>query len=188
MDTAIRTSAGIILAGGKSSRMGRDKAFLKWRGKTFLEHAQLILKRAGVQHIYVSGEYDGDHIIPDAIPNLGPVGGICSAIQKLASRHDSFVFLSIDMPCIKPDLIITLFRQSPSLDACFYKGNFLPCLIRSSEAIANYAHQYKAPISLRTFLHCLNFHELPIIDEKDFFNINTPEQLKEISDENSIPF
>ena len=51
--------AGIVLAGGKSSRMGQNKALLSYRGQPLIEHMQRLIGQAGLQDVYISGDVPG---------------------------------------------------------------------------------------------------------------------------------
>ncbi len=86
---------GYILAGGKSSRMGRDKAFLKIGEKTFLENAVEILKPNcdqvkivlnKSQNHFIEKLPDGISHIFDIHENRGALGGIHAAFQRLRNR------------------------------------------------------------------------------------------------------
>lgn len=78
--------AGIVLAGGRSSRMGRDKALLPWHGRTLLEHMRGLLRQAGAQRVWVSGAYPAFAGIPDRIAHCGPLGGLYS-VAKIGRAH-----------------------------------------------------------------------------------------------------
>src|SRR6516164_8647370 len=67
--------SAVILAGGKSSRMGRDKAFLETGGKTLLARQIEIARFAGATEVFISGHADMDYsafagqVITDRFPN-----------------------------------------------------------------------------------------------------------------------
>jgi len=91
---------GIILAGGQSSRMGTDKAFIKLGNKTLIQHSIDKLKEFCNEIIISSNknfktEYP---IVHDEIKNIGPVGGIISCLSY--SSNDINIVLSCDMPFI----------------------------------------------------------------------------------------
>jgi molybdenum cofactor guanylyltransferase len=98
---------GIILAGGKSSRMGRDKGLIDIGGKRLIDRA-LELISPFCEEIIISTASEkyadlGFQCIPDEITGTGPIGGIYSAL-KASSRDANFV-LSFDMPFIPGKLI-----------------------------------------------------------------------------------
>jgi molybdenum cofactor guanylyltransferase len=98
----------VILAGGKSSRMGSNKAFLKLKGKTFIEH-QIDLLREIFNEIAISANIPSEYnylnipVIQDIYPNKGPLGGIHAALINSCSFY-TFV-LACDMPFVEIDLI-----------------------------------------------------------------------------------
>ncbi len=92
----------IILAGGRSSRMGTDKANLDFGGKTFLE--TIISKAVNLEfnEIIVSGSnYNVKKVkfVPDELVNRGPLGGLYSGF-KAAKNKNCFV-VSVDTPLLK---------------------------------------------------------------------------------------
>lgn len=92
----------VILSGGKSSRMGRDKADLIYQGQTFLQHQIQKGRELGIQDIYVSGYRGGEGSftqIPDREKDLGPLGGMLSCFQEIKEGY--VLVLSIDMPLIR---------------------------------------------------------------------------------------
>jgi molybdopterin-guanine dinucleotide biosynthesis protein A len=78
-----------VLAGGLSSRMGRDKAGLAWQGGTLLGNALSLLVRAGftpaVAGLRIPGAC-GVPVLLDRFEDSGPLGGIETALRSLASR------------------------------------------------------------------------------------------------------
>ncbi len=98
----------VILVGGKSRRMGSNKAFLKLKGKTFIEH-QIDLLREIFNEITISANTPSEYkhlnipIIKDIYPNKGPLGGIYTSLINSSSFY-TFV-LACDMPFVEIDLI-----------------------------------------------------------------------------------
>jgi len=98
----------VILAGGKSSRMGSNKAFLKLKGKTFIE-LQIELLREMFDEIFISAntpseyEYLNLPIFKDVYPDKGPLGGIYTSLINSSSFYT--FMLACDMPFVEPELI-----------------------------------------------------------------------------------
>ena len=103
---------GIILAGGKSSRMGRDKGFMHWQGKPFINHVIDALKPLVNTIIIVSDhvQYDGlgDKRIKDVFPETGPLSGLYSGL--LQTDTDVNLVLSCDIPLISSEILTNLLK------------------------------------------------------------------------------
>lgn len=93
--------SAVILAGGKSSRMGVDKADLYILGKTFLEIQIDKLKRIGIDEIIVSG-YKGRKcdvtIIKDELKDKGPLGGLYTCMKYM--KNSKCLVIPVDVPFI----------------------------------------------------------------------------------------
>ncbi len=93
--------SGAVLAGGASSRMGRDKALIEVDGKPLVVRGVDALRRGGAVRVVVVGGNDhawrtlGLDAIPDTFPGQGPLGGIISALQH--SLSDTVAVLSCDL-------------------------------------------------------------------------------------------
>ena len=104
---------GIVLAGGKSSRFGSNKALYQFEGITLLERS-IHLLTPFCHQVFVSGECEAYKslstvCISDIISDIGPLGGIYSAMMNIDSPH--YLFMTWDMPlmnyeCIKKLLSI----------------------------------------------------------------------------------
>jgi len=115
----------VILAGGKNSRMGRNKAFLKIKGKTFIER-QIELLRKVFDEIIISAntpseyEYLDLHVAEDVFPNKGPLGGIYTGLI-LSNSFYTFM-LACDMPFVEVELIKHLKGLTEGYDAVVPKS------------------------------------------------------------------
>ncbi|HWW97753.1 MAG TPA: molybdenum cofactor guanylyltransferase [Edaphobacter sp.] len=90
---------GYVLAGGRSSRMGRDKALLELAGKPLVHHAVVKLRRVCMEVSVLGDDPALDAYAPlvrDLHPGCGPMGGMEAAL--LHSRYDWNLFLPVDMP------------------------------------------------------------------------------------------
>ena len=109
---------GIILAGGKSKRMGTEKGLINFRGKTMIQYAIEVLEPICDQ-IIISANSNSYDALPypkfsDIFPNSGPMGGIYTGL--LNSRNDLNLVLSCDMPFIKADLLNDLVLNADGND------------------------------------------------------------------------
>lgn len=183
--------AGIILAGGKSSRMGHNKALLPLRGERLVDYAARIIKNAGISDIYVSGEVEGYHAIPDLLPDRGPVGGICSAMHNLGASYTQLLFVPVDMPLISADCVKHLIAFSGKHEAQFFNANPIPCTLQVNEQVLEYTQNIYntiangTDISVKRYLSGINALELKIPPEysDQLFNANTPEEWRRIEHE-----
>lgn len=107
---------GIILAGGKSQRMGKDKALLPFRGKTFLEHIIDALKPLVNNILIVSDhkKYDvfGETRVDDLIKNAGPLAGLYSGLYH--SKTEDNIIVSCDVPLIDITILERLIDENNS--------------------------------------------------------------------------
>ena len=101
---------GAVLAGGASSRMGADKAFIEIDGAPMVVRAAAALEAAGASPVVVVGG-DGARLralgldaVPDRHPGEGPLGGVITALAALDS-HGAGIEAAVTLPCdvISPD-------------------------------------------------------------------------------------
>lgn len=109
----------IILTGGKSSRMGTDKALLELEGKTLLSRAVDLCSKV-CDEILISSDAEehrvGSHrLVADEVKDCGPMGGIYSCLKE-SSNEWNFV-LSVDSPFVTKDFVEFLVSQTKDFDA-----------------------------------------------------------------------
>jgi molybdopterin-guanine dinucleotide biosynthesis protein A len=108
---------GFVLAGGKSSRMGRDKALLEVAGKPLVKRAAELLEplTASVTLIGEPQRYShlGFPVLADRWPGEGPLGGIVTALE--ASRSPWCLILACDMPFLTPEWLAWLCERTVAL-------------------------------------------------------------------------
>lgn len=91
----------ILLSGGKSTRMKRDKASLPFLGSSLLEFQLDKARLLGCRDILVSGDRPGltdARCIPDVFPDRGPLGGLHACLREAAHAH--CIVLGVDMPLL----------------------------------------------------------------------------------------
>lgn len=106
----------VILAGGKSIRMGTDKAMLQLEGETLLERQVRRVRAAGAATVYISCRREADYRIAgtvplfDRVPDGGPLEGIAAALDH--SQQDSLLVLAVDLPSITPEFLAWLLSNA----------------------------------------------------------------------------
>lgn len=105
---------GIILAGGKSKRMGIDKGLMPYRGKAMIEYSiDALLPFCNSILISTSKvEYSrfGFNLVDDEIPESGPIGGLYSCLKR--SNTPLNVCLPCDVPNISREVVEFLIKQA----------------------------------------------------------------------------
>lgn len=189
MDTGKRSRAGFVLAGGKSLRMGADKAFLEFDGQTLLSRA-LGVVAAVCGCVTIVGDPSRSRqygtAVADIFPGCGPLGGIHAA---LASSHSELnLMLAVDMPFVTRELLEFLFAVAETSDAAITvprvgKGFQPLCAIYRREFVATAeaalrAGKYKIDaVFADVSTHVIEESELAAagFSERYFFNVNTPQ-------------
>ena len=105
-----------ILAGGKSSRMGEDKAFLQLGGKALLDIARGTASSV-CDSVAIVGDRQrfGPEAIEDIYPNCGPLGGIHAALAS--TKSDLNLVLAVDMPFIEPKFLRWMLHRAATTAA-----------------------------------------------------------------------
>jgi len=115
---------GLVLAGGKSSRMGTDKTELDYHGKSQLEHAVSLLENNLLNtavSVAVDQQMEKFNIIQDKFVDLGSFGAICSAFQH--DPNKAWLVLATDLPFVTNELIqLLLQKRNPQKIATAIKG------------------------------------------------------------------
>jgi len=172
---------GLVLTGGKSTRMGADKSELEYHGKPQKQFVKELLENQGYKTFYSVQKDNGNgDEIHDTFFNLGPFGGICSAFQK--DPNSAWMVLATDLPFVNEDLVkLLLQKRNPSKVATTVKGKgkqFPEPLITIYEpkaypVLLQYLAQgYSCPRKM------LINSDVEIIEVDDHLirNVNTPDQ------------
>jgi molybdopterin-guanine dinucleotide biosynthesis protein A len=179
---------GLILAGGRSTRMGgNDKVFIALKGKLLLAHLfdrlkpqvdeVVINSNVGVERFH---EF-GTSVIPDILRGyLGPLAGIHAGLT--AFPDDYLLTVAVDLPFIPRDLAARLKAQSDGSHCCYAsdgKNHALAILWPPGIAVAveNFLKEGKHSIRDWLALHGTPVVFQPTPDADIQFNINSPEDL-----------
>jgi molybdopterin-guanine dinucleotide biosynthesis protein A len=128
------TLSAVILAGGKSSRMGRDKAFLEFEGRTLLERQIILAREIGAKEIFIAGRPDANYagfdclILNDKFQNAGPLAGIERALDSASTTH--LLVLAVDLPGLHLNFLRRL------LSACRENLGAIPRIASQIEPLA----------------------------------------------------
>jgi molybdopterin-guanine dinucleotide biosynthesis protein A len=184
---------GFVLAGGKSSRMGADKAFLDFGGQTLLERALTSMGAVcdrtaivGDPARFAKFESPKYAVVADIFPGCGPLGGIHAALVHSSAPLN--LMLAVDMPFVSSELLAFLFAAAENSDATItvprtirglqplcavYRRDF--CTI-AEQALR--AGKYKIDAAfVDVIVRVIEESELAAagFSEQTFFNVNTPQ-------------
>lgn len=164
----------VILAGGKSSRMGVDKSSLVLSGRTLLVHVEDLLLAAG---------FKPKVVVNDLQPGLGPVGGVITALQNTESPY--VMFLGCDMPFLSLDLLGDFFESAIKLKSAIFtrhaKGLGFPFFLLREDLNKVQQQVDNNELSLQCLANALSARVWKPSRrfESQLFNINSPEDLAE---------
>lgn len=179
---------GIILAGGKSSRMGRDKGFVEINGAYMIEHVIAAVAPCVTSLVIVANHDNyrqfGYPVIKDIIPECGPMGGIYTGLLHSSTMQN--IVVSCDIPFITPSVISHLATATTEADVlCVsHSGKREPLCARYRKICAlkmapflesgNYRmNEFLSSVNTQLYLA----HSIPGFDTIQLANINTPLEL-----------
>lgn len=185
---------GIILAGGKSSRMGTDKGFLKLNNKAFIEYSIEALQPLVSQMLIVSNNPDYEVFrlkrVDDLIKDAGPLAGIYSGLKH--SKTDYNLVLSCDIPLIKKEVLEKLIEaEDGDFDILQIESNGrsmpLIAMYKKTCETTFYKLLQKDERRLHVAMNQFKVKNVVLDPENDLYttNINTPEELKTIAHVNN---
>ncbi len=186
------TITAVLLAGGKSRRMGQDKATLLFRGSPMWQIQLQLLRELKPTELLVSAQADPPwrpsdaKFVADAEPSCGPISGIAAALSRIS--NDYLIVLAIDMPFMTESYLRSLCeRIEPG-------RGVVPMIENRAEPLATvYPRDAKAEFHdalsgddfslqslVRTLIAADKLFPIQVSDsEKDLFrNLNEPPDLK----------
>jgi len=107
--------SAVLLAGGKSRRMGQDKSTILFRNAPLWRNQVDLLRKLQLQELFVSAQTDppwrpGDiEFVPDDQPSRGPLSGIAAALSRISCGH--LLALAIDMPFMTESYLRSLYEK-----------------------------------------------------------------------------
>ncbi|VAX36239.1 Molybdenum cofactor guanylyltransferase [hydrothermal vent metagenome] len=183
---------GLVLAGGKSTRMKMDKSLLNYHGKTQVEFCYDLLqnfcKKVFVSNRQEQTQLQGHNRLPqinDTFLNMGPMGGILSALKEFPKTP--WLVLACDLPFVTKEVLeILLGKRNLFKYATAYQSdhNAFPeplCAVYEAKMYNQFlkflAQGYQCP---RKVLINSNIKMIQQIQKKSLDNINHPEEYQEV--------
>lgn len=165
--------SAVILAGGLSTRMGRDKSKLRLGRLTLTGILRRTCQEAGLTVRVVRR---------DAVPRCGPLGGLVTGLTR--TRSDALVFLSCDMPFVSARLIRRLVREarrSQHQQSVFFAdgaGVGFPCLLWKANLPQVEQQIRRSSLSLQALARALLTVQLRPTgkEQAQRLNVNTPDE------------
>lgn len=187
--------SAVVLAGGQSRRMGRDKALIDYQGRPIIAHVIDTLRALSDDIVVVSNRLDlyapfGARVVPDYEPPCGPLGGIAAGLQ--AALCSLAVVVACDMPFLNVTLLRWLLDLAAGYDAVVPKtaDEFEPLhavyrrechdpIVRRLERGERRVISFFADVRLRPVLE----PEWRALDPagRSLVNLNTPDDLDVLS-------
>lgn len=194
----VKDVSGVILAGGKSSRYRKNKAFVKVNGIPLIERVIRVMGSVFQQLILISNTPDqyshlGLPIYEDIIKGLGPLGGIFTGLTAIS--NDAGFFVACDMPSLNPKLLwhmveckddfdVVVPRISGKMESlhALYRKSCLRAIRRLIDSRQYQVIRFFSKVSVRY----VDEDEIRQFDPKlgSFFNVNTPQELESIQETN----
>jgi len=194
--------ASILLVGGKSQRMGQDKAHLQFDNRSFAARIADVLRSATGHVVVVRApgqalpkDLDADQILEDPIPDEGPLVGLAAGLSALDGTAEIAFAASVDAPFLKRSVIVGLLQS--------LEGVSHPVAApRTSEQAHPLCAAYRVSLAdeaakliqtgHRRLSDLLDAYQTRYITEdllrewdpnlESLININTPEELQNVSD------
>ncbi len=193
--------SAVLLVGGKSSRMGRDKAFLEIDGQTLWQRQLETLRQLAPAELFLAGPAraewanHGATVLTDVQPDAGPLAGLLAALRRC--RTARLVALAVDLPQMTSSYLQRLLAASPPLQGVVPRRNDRYETLAAVYPVAARAlveeHLSKQRFALQDLVQdCLAddlliAHPVPPSDDSLFLNLNRPHDLAALSPTPVIP-
>jgi molybdenum cofactor guanylyltransferase len=179
-----------VVAGGRSSRMGRDKARLPYRESTLLTHALGLLREVTPDVAILCGperryEDFGAPLVIDAVCGVGPLGGLYSALLSASiDKRERIVWLGVDLPLVPPTTMDQLLRELERADVAMARTTRgvepLCAAFRTAPTLESVRRALlDGRLKLTSALASLMVHTVDA-DDESFVNVNSPEEYERV--------
>lgn len=182
--------SAVVLAAGRSTRMGRDKALLETDGVPWWQRQRDVLAAAGAAEIFLSARPEQTWtrraagfaaVLHDALPDCGPLVGITAALERAA--HPWTAALAIDLPAISATWFAGLLeRKAPGVGVVGRRGDFFEPLAAiypremkwlAWEALARGEYSLQRLVAAAVAQGSLRVHEIGVGETPMFANWNS---------------
>jgi molybdopterin-guanine dinucleotide biosynthesis protein A len=193
--------SAVILAGGQSSRMGRDKAWVEFEGQPLINRALDTVRGSGIAEIFISGRAGTDYsilrcpVLLDPEAGFGPLAGIERALDT--TEAPLLLVLAVDLPRMTAGFLQTLTSHCKPLTGVIPKlgGRLEPlaavypkrcrfiardCLVKRRLAARDFADACLRERAVRTFV-------VPSADQSCFNNWNSPSDIDDSERKTHLP-
>ena len=183
----------LLLAGGKSARMGTSKAELLYEGKTFLQHMLDKAKQLGIEKYYISGyasQQEDVQTVWDIYPERGPLSGIHACMKTIETPY--CLILPVDAPKLPVEILEALLQRHQQMQShrvlIWEHGVRQEPLIAiyptaMVDAIETMIKDHAAPVFRAIDTWGFDSFRMEMAEEQ-IININTPELYKKLLGEN----
>lgn len=188
--------SGILLAGGKSERMGVDKRYIQYMGRTFFDIAVERLRSVADEVIAVTAEgesikFDGVISVNDIAPGRGPMMGIYTGLKTMTGPRG--IVNPVDTPGLNTelleymkdissgfDVVMPVWKDNPEPLVAVYSRNVIPAIERIFKEGRKPAPHLLAERGNGLGVRLLTEDEISRFGDSEmmFRNVNTPEDLR----------
>lgn len=181
----------IVLAGGRSRRMGRSKALLPVAGGTLLEHVlaqvegyfdDIVISLSPGHRLALAGSVRRTRLVRDAVPGRGPMEGLLAGLK--AARHDVCAVIACDIPEVSVPFLRRLIREAAAgyeaVVPVSADGLMEPLFAVYRRTAAPYMEKLLASgrRSLLPLFETANTFRYPLLNSARLKNLNTPEEYR----------
>ena len=186
--------SGVVLTGGKSSRYGINKAYVKVCGTPMIVKVIDVMRQLFKNIVLITNDPEeyaslGLSMYEDIVKGLGPLGGIYTALMSI--KEEAGFFVACDMPFIRKELIEYMIEVGSGFDAvvprledkmeplhAIYSKECIPAIKRVIDNGEFQVNKIYPKISIRY----VDREEIARFDPefKSFFNINRPDDLRRL--------
>ena len=179
-----------LIAGGNSSRMGRDKCLLELpetKGEPLWRHQWITLGSLKPEEMWISGRIEQTYfpsasLITDVWKDAGPLGGIASVLGRV--HTPLLLILGVDLPCLTATILQTLLESSQEGQGAVFQGGefyeplaaiYPKSMLASAESMLADGN-FRLQAWVQQGVACRKMNALPLPDHwrPAFRNINTP--------------